>query len=226
MAKVGDFENKHRGERIVIAGNGHSLLKMDLKKINCPTFGVNRIYLHRSWQPTYYCTESKKFCEKNWEHILRYEGPRFKFVANRCSQYLTTPKLGGWQRRCGKRLVWVNMPKRPVPVNFSTCCHQVVCHGMNVVYMAMQLAFYMGAQEVVLIGVDFDYPDGQVAAKHFYGSQLQPGEVLDTSHKAITIEHYKYAHTLFNSGSKPRIVNATPGSKLKVFPLVKFEDLF
>jgi len=97
---------------------------------------------------------------------------------------------------------------------------------MNVVYMALQLAFYMGAQQVILIGVDFDYDDGQVAADHFYDNDLQAGQPLDSTHKKIAVDHFQYAHTLFNTGTEPRIVNATPGTKLDVFPKVVFEDLF
>jgi hypothetical protein len=226
MAKVGDFYNRHKDQDFVIAGNGPSLSLIDLTKIKCPSFGVNRIYLHKTWCPTYYCTESKKFVRHNVENIRLYVGPDFKFVANRCRDYLGTRKLGGPIVMQLRNFVWVNVPKQSDPPEFSTACHKVVNHGMNVVYMAMQLAFYMGARRVILIGVDFDYDDGAVAAKHFYPNELQGDEPVDSTHKEITIEHYKLAHQLFNSGSRPRIVNATPGSKLDVFPKIRFEGLF
>lgn len=219
------FKGVHTGERVVVAGNGPSLNKVDLKKINCPTFGVNGIFHHPWWKPVYYCAESKKFCRANAGKVLRYKGP-VKFIADRCRQFLTSKKPEKWHVRALKRVAWVKVaPKTTDRPQFSTVCHKAVCHGMNVIYMCLQLAFYMGASQVVLIGLDFDYADGQIPADHFYNNTLQEGNPMDTTHKDITLKYYRYAHQLLNS-AKPRIINASPGTKLDVFPKVKFEDLF
>lgn len=221
---VHDFKDKHKGARIVVAGNGPSLSRIDLSRIDCPSFGVNGIFHHAWWRPAYYCAESKKFCKNNSEKILLYRGPEAKFIANRCREFFGERKLH--YRPEWADLVWANLPKKSMPPQFSTECHQVVHHGMNVIYMAVQLAFYMGAEQVILIGVDFDYPDGPVAANHFYDNKLQAGNLLDSSNKEMLLAHYELAHKLFNAGPIPRIVNATPGTKLDVFPKIEFEALF
>jgi len=225
MARVGDFKDRHKGGQIVVAGNGRSLNQIDLDRIVCPSFGVNGIFRHQTWHPTYYCIESKKSANSNRDEILRYAGPRFKFVANRCRQHLGTKKLGGWHVQALRNFVWVNLPSKHSPIGFSTDCRKIVYHGMNVIYMCLQLAFYMGARQVVLIGVDFDYPEGPVAADHFYDNVLQAGHPMDSSHKKVAIDHFQHAHDLFNTGPEPRIVNASPGTKLDVFPKVQLEDL-
>lgn len=72
---ISEFKNCHEGERAFILGNGPSLNKIDLEKLdNEITFAVNKINLifdETNWRPTYYVFDD-----------IRFDGFEFKpFIA-------------------------------------------------------------------------------------------------------------------------------------------------
>ncbi len=222
--KIQEFRGIHADRRGFIVGNGPSLHQLDLSYLQKEiTLGVNRIYLHDTFVPMYYGTESFPFSKNNASKIVAYKGPKVKFIARRCKRWYTrleTPL---------RKIVWVPFEKgakgKMWKPQFSFDCAKVVYSGYNVVYMMLQLAVYMGLHPIYLLGIDFDYKDGREPAKHFYPNVKQQGETVDRSQKAKTISAYTLAHHLVNK-SKKRVFNATPRSKLIVFPFVTYKSLF
>ena len=146
--KIREFENKHKGQRCVIIGNGPSLNKMDLSFLkNEICFGMNKIYLgFEKWNflPKYYVAVNSLVLEQNAKQIQ--EIPCTKFISNRGIPYIE-PK---------ENIVFV----RTHPYSgrdFSIDPAEGLQEGNTVTYVAMQLAYYMGFETVILIGVDHNF---------------------------------------------------------------------
>jgi hypothetical protein len=107
--------------------------------------------------------------------------------------------------------------------------------GATVTYVAMQMAYFMGFEEVILIGVDHNFketgrPNQTVVSQgadrsHFdaryFGKDFRwqlPD--LETSEFAYILAREAYA------AAGRRILDATVGGKLDVFPKTTYESLF
>jgi hypothetical protein len=104
-----------------------------------------------------------------------------------------------------------------------------------VTYVALQLAYHMGFEQIVLIGVDHDYstkgkPNTTVVSqrddpdhfdKRYFGKGFRwqlPD--LETSERA-----YRMARKAYESDGR-QVLDATVGGKLQVFPKVGYDSLF
>ena len=101
--------------------------------------------------------------------------------------------------------------------------------------VTLQLAFHMGFQQVILIGVDHNYtatgkPNTTVVSQgddpnHFSPSYFGKGfrwqlPDLDTSEVGYAMAHDAYR----NAGRE--VLDATIGGKLMIFPKVDYDSLF
>lgn len=91
--KIRKFHNKHKGERCFIIGNGPSLNKLDLSKLdNEITFGVNGIFYktkEMGLRPTYYVVEDSHVMLDNVEAINDYEVKGQKFFPTDYKKHIT-----------------------------------------------------------------------------------------------------------------------------------------
>lgn len=91
----------------------------------------------------------------------------------------------------------------------------VIHYGSNSGYQAINLALLRGATKVVLVGFDMRVVDGK---RHFFGDHPAPLSNETT---------YEQFRGFFERAAKfctTPIVNATPGSALKGFPLMPLEE--
>jgi len=189
------------------------------------TFGLNRIYLNfgqMGYATTYYAAINTLVIEQCAKDILRLPMPRFVT----------------WRSRR-----WLAAEAGPIfldtdytgPEEFSTDLTGRVFEGSTVTFVALELAYYMGFQEVILIGVDHSFstqgsPNVTVVSggedrDHFSPQYFGKGfrwqlPDLDASERA-----YRLAKTAFENDGR-RVVDATAGGKLDVFPKVDYEGLF
>ncbi|NJP04121.1 MAG: hypothetical protein HC837_00075 [Chloroflexaceae bacterium] len=118
---------------------------------------------------------------------------------------------------------------------FSTDPTRGIWQGATVTYVAMQLAFYMGFNPVILIGVDHSFvtqgdPHKLVVSQgddpnHFAANYFGKGTRwqlpdLETSEIAYHLARDTYTR------HQRRILDATVGGQLMVFPKVAYESLF
>lgn len=106
----------------------------------------------------------------------------------------------------------------------------------TVVYSAIQVAIYMGCNEIYLIGCDHDYllDMKRVTNHHFYKEEdgQSDVEVLTSFDTERWFQEYYYRwkeYRLMREYSKQfgcKIFNATKGGMLDVFPVVNFDNLF
>ena len=110
-----------------------------------------------------------------------------------------------------------------------------VWQGGTVTFIAMQLAYYMGFQKVILIGVDHSYrdkgqPNETVISKGDDTNHFDPGyfgkgfrwQLPDLKTSEIA---YHMAREQFEANGR-EIVDATVGGKLEVFTKVEYKTLF
>jgi len=220
------FKNKHRSERCFIIGNGPSLNKLDLSRLkNEYTFGLNRIYLlfpELGFTTTYFIALNQLVIEQCVDDI----------------QNLSIPKFLSWKSRNVIGFDTSTIFFRPMSsdvITFSKTPEFGLCEGATVTYIAMQLAYYMGFQKVILIGVDHNFVTKGPAHKaitsegpdpnHFHGNYFGKGfrwqlPDLETSERA-----YHLARKTYESDGR-EIVDATLNGKLQVFPKTAYNTLF
>jgi hypothetical protein len=215
----------HRGERCFIIGNGPSLRQMDLTKLrNEVTFGLNRIYLlfpELGFTTTYFLSMNDLVIEQCSSEILALPIPKFltwrshRFIKpTQDTHFLYTTYTGPKFARDVRGRLW---------------------EGATVTYVALQLAFHMGFEKVILIGVDHNFVTQGDANKtitsqgddpnHFSPNYFGKGfkwqlPDLETSERA-----YHLAKAAYEADER-QILDATVGGKLTIFPKVDYTDLF
>ena len=218
------FYNKHQGQRCFIIGNGPSLKKMDLSPLRHEyTFGLNRIYLlfpELGFTTTYHVCVNRLVIEQFGSDM----------------QNLATTKFINWTGR-----KWVSaapdlMFIHTVPHSkFFTDISKRVGEGATVTYVAMQIAYYMGFEQVILIGVDHSFatkgkPHTTVVSlgddpNHFDPRYFGKGVRWQLPDLEASELAYRIAKERFEEAGR-EIVDATIDGKLQVFRKVDYHTLF
>lgn len=214
--QIRNQKDAFRGRRAFIIGNGPSLREMDLRPLQAEiTFGLNRIYLlfDRIGFPTTFLVSVNT-------HVI--EQCADELIATRSDKFLS------WHaRRHLERTDAVTFMRSVSRPHFSRDPSRGVWEGATVTFVAMQLAHYMGFEEIVLIGVDHQFATGGPA------HALVTSDGADESHfdpsyfgkgfrwQLPDLETSEYAYTLAKKAFEAdgrRIINATVGGRLEVFP--------
>lgn len=225
IRNIKKLHNKHQGERCFVIGNGPSLQNTDMTKLrNEYTFGLNRIYLmfeELGFSTSYFVSINDLVIEQSAAEI----------------QALNIPKFVSWRSR-----IWLK-PQDDLYFLYTTYTGPKFARnatgrlweGATVTYAALQLAYYFGFSEVILIGVDHNFatkgkPNTTITSEgddpnHFNPKYFGKGfrwqlPDLETSEIA-----YKMARHAFEADGR-NVVDATVGGKLTVFPKVNYGSLF
>jgi len=229
IRRLAALKDIHKGKRAFVIGNGPSLRQTDLGKLKDEiTFGMNRIYLlfpELGFHTTYFCATNDLVIEQFHQDILALPMP--KFLAWRSHRHFDP-----------------NLPLSNIPTfvytsytgpGFSHDVRGRVWEGATVTNLALQLAFHMGIQQAILIGVDHNFTSKGDANKTVVSQGDDPNHVhpdyfgkgikwqlpdLDTSEigYAFAREHFQ------NAGRE--VIDATVGGKLIIFPKVDYNSLF
>lgn len=229
------YRGAHRGQRGFIIGNGPSLKQTDLTRLRGEiTFGMNRIYLlfqELGFRTTYYLSVNDLVIEQCRDDILKLDMP--KFLSWRARRYFEDVFAPGERLPQDDSIMFLHTTY--TGPQFARDARGRLWEGATVTYIALQLAFFMGFQQVILIGVDHNFstqgkPNTTVVSQgddpdHFSSNYFGKGfrwqlPDLETSEKA-----YRMAREAFNSEGR-EVLDATVGGKLTVFPKVEYETLF
>ncbi len=223
--RLAALKDIHKGERCFIIGNGPSLRATDLTKLrNEFTFGLNRIYLlfpELGFTTTYFLSMNDLVIEQCAAEILALPIPKFltwrsrRFLSpTRDTHFLYTTYTGPKFARDVSGRLW---------------------EGATVTYVALQLAYHMGFEKVILIGVDHNFVTKGDANKtitsqgddpnHFAPNYFGKGfkwqlPDLETSERA-----YRMAKAAYEADGR-QVLDATIGGKLTVFPKIDYLSLF
>ena len=107
--------------------------------------------------------------------------------------------------------------------------------GGNVTFLCMQVAFWHGVQELLIVGLDHDYFEYEGMPKHFdrkyvFAPDEHPqmkGMILDPEyaarHRKQVDESFDLARQIFEADGR-RIINLTEGSKCESFERGSIDD--
>jgi hypothetical protein len=229
IAKLTALKDQHKGKRCFIIGNGPSLRLTDVSKVkNEFTFGMNRVYLafdEWGFHTSYLVCINSLVIEQVFRDF----------------QKLKMPKFFSWRSR--KMLYPTGEPDDHTHFLFTTytgpkfaldSTHRL-WEGATVTFVCLQLAFHMGFEQAILIGVDHSFaskgqPNTTVESQGDDQSHFDPNYFgkgfrwqlpdLDTSEQG-----YRLARNTYESNGR-QVIDATIGGKLNVFPKADYESLF
>lgn len=253
------FRNRHRGQRCFVMGNGPSLNKMNLDLLAGEiVFACNASFLlfdRVSWRPTYYtCVDTRVVRDRAAEiramldshpaitaffpatvHLHDGSGAVFD------GRDIIPPGANRhYFNEVGNRET--NHPE----TMFSLEADDFVVQPYTVAITMLQLAAFMGFDEIYLIGCDTSYKvqdsvkqEGRAIdgvgllltstrdddANHFDPRYFGQGREWHNPQVSKMLNHYRWAQlALRRTGT--RVFNATVGGQLEVFPRVAFDSLF
>jgi hypothetical protein len=224
MLRIRRLKDRHRGERCFILGNGPSLQQTNLALLRDEyTFGMNRIYLlfaERSFTTSYYVAVNPYVIEQCAEEISALPMPRFLPWKQR---HLVTSD---------RQSMFLQSSQMP---HFSFDPSLWLWEGNTVTFVALQLAYYMGFQQVILIGVDHHFttrgtPHTLVVSagddpNHFASNYFGRGFRWQLPDLEGSEQAYLLAREKFVQAGR-EVLDATIGGKLQIFRKVPFESLF
>jgi hypothetical protein len=224
--KLRQFENIHKGKRCFIIGNGPSLRQTNLSKLqNEVTFGLNRIYLlfpELGFTTTYLVSVNDLVLEQSIYQM----------------KPLDLPKFFTWRSR-----YWFHDDSRVIYLDTDFTGEENFCpkitgrffEGFTVTYVALQLAYHMGFEQVILVGVDHNFVTQGAANQaiisqgddpnHFAPNYFGKGFKWQLPDLAGSERAYFMARDAYSKVGR-EILDATIGGKLSIFPKVNYENLF
>lgn len=112
---------------------------------------------------------------------------------------------------------------------------EVIFESATVTNVALQLAYYMGFSDVVMIGVDHSFaskgePNSTVTTKefdanHFSADYFPKGFKWQLPDLETSERGYGLARKVYEADGR-KIVDATVGGKLEIFDKVEYDTLF
>ena len=223
----------YAGRRVFVIGNGPSLRDTDIRLLKGEiTIGCNALFLlfgEMGFKPTFYTVEDTLVAEDRAGTINRMDGAIKIFPGDLA--YCLKP---------AKDTLYINFIRQYMGFpRFSAEFHKRVYWGGTVTYLNLQLAYYLGAKEIYLVGLDHNYqppkkedeqerftikaqtPD----VNHFHPDYFGPGFRYHDPNVARMEAAYRKAKEFFDRHDV-RVYNATKGGKLEVFPRVDYDLLF
>ena len=225
--KIRKLNNKHKGRRCFIIANGPSLKTMDLTLLkNEYIIGMNRIYLLKDkigFLPNYIAVSDIEI-QLNQFHE-EYDK-------------INIPKFFPWKVR-GKFKSSNNIHyfRMKYKTDFSPNFTKFIGAGKSVTVVCIQLAYYLGFSEVILIGKDHSYSHKQKGVpgtrirstgdehNHFIADYYKKGmkwTIPNYSEEELAYIHAKDAYE--NDGRK--IYDATIDGHLNIFQKKDFLSFF
>ncbi len=229
IRRLTKLKDIHKGKRAFVIANGPSLKQTDMTKLkNEFTFGMNRIYLmflELGFSTTYLTVVNDLVIEQTATDLAN----------------LSLPKFIAWRSR---RHFPSRLPITQLPTflftsytgpRFSTDVRRRVWEGATVTNVTLQLAFHMGFQQVILIGVDHNYtatgkPNTTVVSQgddpnHFSPAYFGKGFRWQLPDLETSEIGYAMAREAYRKAGR-EVLDATIGGKLTIFPKVDYDSLF
>ena len=220
------LENRHVGSRCVLVANGPSLNRMDLSFLKHEyVIGLNKIYLgfkKFGFYPRYYVAVNAKVIEQSVSEIKQLN----------CVKLISDHGAHGL------------IPEDALTYHINTMspaarfCHDItqgVHEGWTVTYAALQVAYFLGFKEVVLIGLDhrFKYSGEPNEAKilngpdpnHFCEGYFGYGQHWDNPDMKNIEESYRIAQAEYEKDGR-QIIDASVNGACDIFEKADYHKLF
>lgn len=235
------LKNRFKGETCFVIGNGPSLQIADLQKIHDEGYhsiASNKIYLafeKTNWRPNYYTISDYVVAENNKNYINELN---IKKIVTYGMSDIFDPK--------DNRFMYYNFSKNEVGTTikdykpfFSKNIMYEVGGGYSVTFVNLQLAYYLGFNKVILIGVDFSFKTPKKIIKNkYYGEALvsegesnhflpnyrEKGETWTMPRLDLQEIAFRKAKKVFELDNRT-ILNASRETKLEVFDKMELDQI-
>jgi hypothetical protein len=225
IARLSALKDSQRGQRAFILGNGPSLAKTDVSKLkNERTFGMNRVYLafpQWGFETSYFVCVNDLVIEQTAADISALRMP--KFLSWRSHEHIQPDD---------HTMFLHTTYERPI---FATDARRRMWEGATVTYVTLQLAYFLGFETVVLIGVDHSFsskgtPNTTVVSQgddkdHFNTGYFGAGFRWQLPDLEQSERAYKMARAAYEADGR-QVLDATIGGQLTIFPKVDYNSLF
>lgn len=224
IQRIRALHNTCLNERCFILGNGPSLARTDLTLLrNEKTFGLNRIYLISSsvdYQPSYYVCMNSWVIQQSQNEIEKIRALKFINWRNRHLFHMSP------------ETIFLHESFFP---RFTHDISSQIWGGATVTFAAMQIAYFLGFQQVILIGVDHRFkskgtPNKVVVADekdqdHFHPKYFADGTRWQLPDLRTSEYAFHLAKVAFEEDGR-EIIDATIDGALQVFPKIPYQKLF
>lgn len=224
MTRLPMLKNREYGQPCILVCNGLSLNRMDLRFLRKHTcIGLNKIFLgfkKFGFYPKYYVSVNDRVIEQSAEDIKALNC--VKFISQRNAHWVPENAL-------------THHINTQNPLHrFCTDITQGVHEGWTVTYAALQIAYYLGFKEVVIVGMDHRYTyHGQPNETHLlqgddlnhFSSDYFAGQRWDNPDLSRSEESYQLARQIFEADGR-RIIDATLNGACQVFEKRPYTQVF
>lgn len=225
--RLAALKNRHQNERCVLVANGPSLNAMQLDFLRDETvIGVNKIFLgfkKFAFYPRYYVAVNRKVIAQAERQIKALNC--IKFIGD----------AGADDHINENALTYLVNTRSPR----SRFCKDLTTEGMHegftVTYAALQVAYFLGFRQVILIGLDHRYAyTGQPNEasrmegsdpNHFSSEYFSNGQEWDNPDLEHSEESYRIARRMFEEDGRS-IVDATVDGACTIFPKQDYKTIF
>lgn len=218
------LRDRHKGKPMLVVGNGPSLNQTPLDDFaHVPSVGMNKIdmiYPRTTWRPEVVVCLNNLVAKQNQDVFASSEIPIF--VAWKARWYLRTNNR--------KKL---NYFDTSLSNAFSTNPAIGFGSSATVTYIALQMAYWMGANPVIMFGVDHSFkytgPDATYQKRkgpdtnHFDPNYFKSGTYWGTPDLDQSAIDYTLARRAFEADGR-KVYDATVGGKLDVFEKISVEE--
>jgi uncharacterized Rossmann fold enzyme len=223
-SKLRMLRNHCSGEPLLIVGSGPSLLHTPLEEMQSVTsIGMNKIDLLFSktlWRPSIIVCQNTMVVRQHAESFAKSSIP--VFIAHKTRWFL--------RRQSRSMINFFHIRGTP---SFSRDLMRGVGYGHTVTYTALQFAWYMGANPVILVGIDHSFKSTGKPLEyermkthdvnHFAPDYFKQGQLWGVPDLNGSEEDYRAAQIAFRADGR-EVLDATVGGKLDVFPRISISD--
>lgn len=146
------LKDKEKNRTVLIVANGPSLKKVNFDRLShLPSIGMNKIYLlfkDTRWRPSFIIAANPLVIKQSASHFNHSEIKYLIGLKSLKSLTFVKGALYFFQRR--ERFI-------------STCFDKEVGAGGTITFAAMQLAVHLGANKILLVGLDHRYSETTTA---------------------------------------------------------------
>lgn len=210
--------NIHSHKKAVILCNGPSLRSVDfdlLNKSSVFTIGLNKINLlfeETSFRPNMIVSVNKLVVEQNKDFFNNTE---IELIIDSKSSKIIRPR---------SNVHFIH--SLPFQLKFAGDIRGSVCQGYTVTYVALQIAFHYGFDEVAIVGCDHNFEtkgsanmtivSSESDPNHFSSKYFSDGMKWQLPDLPGSELHYRMAKEYYEAYNR-KIWNCTDGGKLEVF---------
>ena len=222
--KLDKMKSLVNGRPLLIVGNGPSLNETPLDEFSAAfSIGMNKIDLifqRTDWRPDIIVTQNSLVVRQHWKSMRDSGIPQFLSWNSR------------WMMPFGARKNFNFFLTRPRP-DFQKNVAQAVGASGTVTYAVLQFAYHLGANPVILVGVDhnFTYTDSPndyqkregKDVNHFDPNYFAEGQYWGVPNLDASEIGFQLAKAAFEADGRV-VYDATINGKLRVFEKISIEQ--